>query len=277
MKKILMLVLVSTCIIQAQKKAIVIGASAGMGRETAKLLSKEGYTVGLVARRKELLVQLQKELSGPSHIKVLDVTDVQAREHLGELIEEMGGLDLMVIAISANFTNLPKYKPHYHRADIVRSFEQTWEEKERYLNIDAKGFIAMADIALHYFAQQNHGHLAGISSTSGLRGVAYNPEYSAAKACISYYMEAMRNYMVQNNINVSITDIVPGYVAVEYCPIGTDPMAYWEISVEEAGKVILEGIKKKKKVIYVPGKVWFIAMLLKGLPDYMYNKFLYWI
>lgn len=277
-KKIALLSILFVINMFAQKKAIVIGASAGMGREVAKLLSKEGYEVGLVARRKELLVQLQQELQGPSHIQVIDVISANAREQLSELIQQMGGLDLMVIAISANFTNLPKYfKYHYHSGQIYRSFKQTWEEKERYLDVDGKGFIAMADVALHYFIQQNHGHLAGISSTSGLRGVAYNPEYSAAKACISYYMEAVRNYMVQNNINVDVTDIVPGYVAVEYCPLGSDSSAYWEITVEEAGNAIVDGIKKKNKIVYVPNKVWIIAWLLKNLPDYLYNKFLYWI
>lgn len=277
MKRLVYSIALCISFIHAHKKAIVIGASAGMGRETAKLLSKEGYAVGLVARREQLLQSLQQELQGSTYIKVIDVTAHDAREQLVELIQEMGGLDLMVIAISANYANYPKCKSHYQDINTQRSFEQTWEEKERYLNVDIKGFIAMADVALHYFVQQNHGHFVGISSTSGLRGVAYNPEYCAAKAGISYYMEAMRNYMIQGNINVTITDIVPGYVAVEYCPLGTDPMAYWEITIEEAGKVILGGIKKKEKVVYVPRKTWFIALLLKGLPDYIYNKFLYWV
>lgn len=265
-----------TILVDAQKKAIIIGASAGMGREIAKLLSEAGYAVGLVARRTQLLEELKETLKGISYIKSIDVRNSAAREQLVELIEEMGGLDLMVIAISANFSNLPKYRTE-HRSRITRSFNQVWEEKERYLAIDAQGFIAMADVALQYFARQNSGHLVGISSTSGLRGVGYNPEYSAAKACVSCYMEGTRNYFIQNNISVDITDIVPGYVAVEYCPLGTDPAAYWEITVEEAGKIIMDGIKKKKKVAYVSDKVWIIAMLLKYLPDYFYNKYLPWI
>jgi short-subunit dehydrogenase len=248
------------------KKAIIIGASSGMGREVAKLLSKDGYTVGLVARRVNLLESLQKEISGQSYIKQVDVTDPHAREQLSELISQMGGLDLIVISISAYLDNqntMPAQKP--------------WSKKERTLNVDAKGFIAMADVALDFFERQNHGHLVGVSSTSGLRGVAYNPEYSAAKACISYYMEAQRNYMIQNNIDVQITDICPGYVAVEHSPLGQDPAAYWEIPVQEAGKVIFEGIKNKSTMVYVPKKVQLIALLLKHLPDCIYNKYCSWL
>ncbi len=264
----LTLIISNQIILSHTKKAIVIGASSGMGREVAKLLSKDGYEVGLVARRLNLLESLQREIAGKSYIKQIDVTDDNAREQLSELINQIGGLDLIVISISAYLDN--------RKRNITRS-QRSWAKKERTINVDAKGFIAMADVALNFFENQNHGHLVGVSSTSGLRGVAYNAEYSAAKACISYYMEAQRNYMIQNNINVKITDVCPGYVAVEHSPLGEDPAAYWEITTEEAGKVIFDGIKKQKKIVYVPNKVWFIACLLKYLPDCIYNKYFSWL
>ena len=248
----------------SQKKAIIIGASSGMGREVAKLLSKEGYVVGLVARRLPLLESLQKEIGSKSFIKQIDVTDSDAREKLQELITEMNGLDLIVISITAYLDN-------------KNSKEMGWEKKERTLDVDAKGFIAMADVAFTFFEKQNHGHLVGISSTSGLRGSTYNPVYSAAKACISCYMEGMRNYMLQNNIDVQVTDIVAGFVAVEHSLMGEDPSVYWEITTEQAGKTIVEGIKNQQKIVYVPSKVWIIACLLQYLPDWAYNNYLPWL
>lgn len=253
------------------KKAIVIGASSGMGRQIAKLLSKEGYLVGLCARRLPLLESLQEEMPGPSKIKAIDVSSPNAREKLQELISELEGLDLIVISISAYLDNRPKNETNSFNCSAE------WAAKERTLNVDSKGFIAMADVAIEFFKKQGYGHLAGISSTSGQRGVAYNPAYSAAKASNSYYMEAMRNYMKQNNINIQITDIVPGYVAVEHSPLGQDPAAYWEINAEKAAKIILDGIKTKSKVVYVPSKVRFIAFLLKHLPDWLYNNYFSWL
>lgn len=256
------------------KKAIVIGASSGMGKEVAKLLSNDGYEVGLVARRLDLLESLQKELPNPSYVQRIDVTAPEARAQLTDLIATMGGLDLSVISITAYVDNRNSKDPS---ADDFFDAPKEWEAKERTLNVDAKGFIAMADVVLTYFEKQNHGHLVGVSSTSGQRGVGYTPVYSAAKACISYYMEAQRNYMIQNAINVQVTDVVPGWVAVEHSPLGADPDAYWEISVQQAGKEILEGIKRKDKTVYIPSKVWFIACLLKYAPDWIYNKYLSWI
>ncbi len=247
-----------------RKKAIIIGASSGMGREVAKLLSKDGYEVGLVARRTELLKSLQSELPTTSHIKQIDIASSHAREQLQELITHMKGLDLCVISISANCDNQNEGADH-------------WASKERTINVDGKGFIALADLVLEYFKKQNHGHLVGISSTSGLRGSAATPVYSAMKSGISCYMEAQWNYMAQNNYNIHITSVVPGWVAIEYAPMGTDPAAYWEISVEQAGREIMAGIKAQEKMVYVPRKVWLVALLLKYLPDWVYNKYLNWL
>jgi short-subunit dehydrogenase len=248
-----------------KKKAIVIGASSGMGKETAKLLSQEGYTLGLCARRLNLLESLQTELPNSSYIKQIDVTNPNARQQLAELINQMGGLDLIIISISSYIDKVNNQSPN------------EWKQKERTLDVDAKGFISMADVALEYFKQQGHGHLVGISSTSMLRAPANNPVYSAAKVCISRYMEAQRNYMIQNNMDIQITDVVPGWVAVEHSPMGSAPGIYWEISTEEAGQTILAGIKAKKKIVYVPNKVWIVACILRWLPSWAYNKYLTWL
>ena len=260
---------INVCVGQ-EKRAIVVGASSGMGREIARCLSNQGYTVGLVARRLPLLESLQQELSGDSYCACIDVTSDQARDQLAQLIERMGGLDLLVLSISA-------YCDNYLGMQAKGLSTKEWPEKQQTLNVDAVGFIALADVALEFFKKQNHGHLVGISSTSGQRGVAYSPEYSAAKACISYYLEAQRNYLYQHNKDVSITDVVAGYVAVEHSPLGTDPAAYWEITASQAARLIVEGIHQRKKIVYVPKRVWLIACLLKYLPDYVYNNYLSWI
>ena len=242
------------------KKAIVIGASSGMGREVAKLLSQEGYTVGLAARRMALLESLQAELPNQSYIKQLDVMESNAREQLQLLIEQMGGCDLMVISISPS--------------SEIQSNE--WAERKKILEVVAVSFIAMADVALEYFKKQNSGHLVGISSTAGIRGESRNPEYSGAKACIMTYMEGVRNYVIQNNINVYITDIRPAYVAVEYSPLGSDPNAYWEITCEQAGQEIIAAIKARQKIALIPASYWGYALLLNYLPDWLYNRYFFW-
>lgn len=153
-----------------------------MGREIAKLLSYEGYIVGLVARRLELLVSLeQKLLPNKVYIKQIDVTDQSARASLKVLINEMGGdIDIVIISISAYLDN-------------KNDGRDEWMQKKRTLDVTGKGFIAIADIAFQHFMERNHGHLVGISSTSGLWGCASGPEYSGVKAMVSTYLEGKRN------------------------------------------------------------------------------------
>lgn len=288
LKKIYWLYLISSCLVfcyannvTATKKAVVVGASSGMGREVAKRLSKAGYVVGLVARRVPLLESLQDELSNFSYIKQIDVTAVDAREQLQALIDQMGGLDLMVISISPYLDNRISAAARAEQEGLSNfapcTYELKWTEKANFLNVCAYGFIAVADVALEYFIKQNSGHLVGISSTSGLRGSFFCPEYSASKACVMIYMEGVRNYMLQNNINVYITDVVAGYVSVEHSPFGEDPTAYWEITCKQAGKEIMEGIKARKKMVYVPSKIWLVVYLRKYLPDFIYNRYFAWL
>jgi hypothetical protein len=62
-----------------------------------------------------------------------------------------------------------------------------------------------------------------------------------------------------------------------YSPLGADSAAYWEISVEEAGRTIFAGIQSKSKKVYVPSKVWIACCLLKWLPDWLYNNYFSWL
>lgn len=264
------------------KKAIVIGASAGMGREVAKRLSRSGYTVGLAARRLPLLESLQRELPAQSYIQQLDVTASDAREKLQSLIDEMGGLDLIVISTSAYLDNRMSTagNPGCGLSSDPAGYnkQEKWVERSRTLQVCANGFIAMADVAMDVFEAQKYGHLVGISSTSGLRGGAASPEYDAAKACIMTYMDGIRNRMIQQkNYNIYVTDIIPGYVAVEHSPLGQDPTAYCEITCEQAGEEIMAAIVAKKKRAVVPASIWILAFMRKYMPDWVYNNYFPWL
>ncbi|MFC1842679.1 SDR family NAD(P)-dependent oxidoreductase [Candidatus Dependentiae bacterium] len=245
------------------KKAIVIGATSGMGRAVAKLLSKNGYEVGLVGRRIHLLESLQKEIAtntfGPkTYIKKIDVSQhANAQSQLQELVTQMGGLDLMFISVSA-YSSLKKYK------DIHKIEKRT-------LDVDLVGFWKMARTALDYFEKQKHGHLAGISSMSGLRGSGFCPSYSGAKAFISKYLEGVRNKYLQKNIPIYVTDIIPGWVDVEHTTFSKQPGTYWVAPLDKAALQIFNAIKKKKKTAYVTKRQRLIALLLAVVPDFVFN------
>ena len=88
------------------KKAIIIGASSGIGRQLSKVLSENDYIVGLVGRRTELLRELQSELSTDSFISSFDISDIdEAKGLLETLIQQMSGVDLIVISAGCGFLN----------------------------------------------------------------------------------------------------------------------------------------------------------------------------
>lgn len=88
------------------KKAIVIGASSGIGKELALLLAKHDYQVGLMARRVELLQALQKEIPTKTYVGFLDISQTaDAMERLQQMIQEMGKVDLIIINSGVGFLN----------------------------------------------------------------------------------------------------------------------------------------------------------------------------
>lgn len=248
------------------KRAIVIGATSGMGRQVAKILSKKNYIVGAAGRRVELLKSLKEETdnelsprlqpTGKIITKQIDVTKhEECRKKIMELIEELGGLDLIVITIGG-WTN---------------KAENSWEYNKQLIEVDTIGFFIAADVAVEYFKAQGHGHIAGISSIDGIRGNALCPVYSAVKAFISTYLEGIRNYMIQNKIPITVTDIIPGWVNNETFQFDQIPNTYWVSTTNKAAQQIVEAIEKKQKRAYITKRWIIIAKLLEWLPDKIYN------
>lgn len=246
---------VNEVVTKGSRRAIIVGATSGMGRQVAKVLANEkGYEVGIVGRRTKLLESLQSEIKTKSYARSFDVSKhEEAAEELSGLIEEMGGLDLIFISLSAN-------NDLYGESDV-------WTQEEKYLNVDLLGFWVMARVALDHFEKQRHGHLAAISSISGVCGTGGNPCYSASKAFISTYLEGIKNQMLEKKLPIFTTDVVSGYVSVETFKPTEEDGFYWVSSVEDAAIEICEAIEKKQSVAYVSKKWELIALLLKQNPE----------
>ena len=179
------------------KKAIIIGASSGIGRGLAKLLVENGYKVGITGRRSELLARLKRESPDLFVTKSFDITDTTSTvEKMEELTTELGGLDLIVICSGTG--------------DLNDNLDFTIEK----LTIDTNvlGFTCVADWAFNFFKKQKAGHVVAISSVSGLRGSRLAPSYNASKAFQINYLEALRQKAAFLKIPLDVTDVRPGFV-----------------------------------------------------------------
>ena len=92
------------------KRAIIIGATSGIGEEVAKLLIQQGWHIGIAGRREEALEKLQATAPGQIEIQRLDVTDAKAPTLLETLIRKLGGMDLFFLSSGIGSQN-PDLKP----------------------------------------------------------------------------------------------------------------------------------------------------------------------
>lgn len=237
------------------QKAIIIGASSGIGRELAKILAREGYEVGLVARRKEFLLSLQKEIPGKTYLKQVDVSaPSKAIPEMDALINEMGGIDLAVLSAGTGFIN----------PDL------DWEKEKDTIDVNVLGFSAMANVFIKHFLMKGKGHLVGISSIVAIRGCGSGPAYNASKAFVSNYLEGLRQKAVKEKKQIVVTNIKPGFVDTA---MAKGEGLFWVTPVNEASEMIYKVIQKKKSHAYISPRWRLIAWLLKCMPNYIYDRF----
>ena len=117
------------------KRAIIIGATSGIGREVAKQLLLQGWRLGIAGRRLPALEALQSSAPDLIEIAVLDVTQPDATPKLNNLIRRVGGMDLFLLSSGIGYQNM-ELNP-----DIELDTART----------NVEGFMRMADTAFHHF------------------------------------------------------------------------------------------------------------------------------
>lgn len=236
------------------KKAIVVGATSGIGKELARLLAKNGYLVGVTGRRKALLVALKQENPEAYFTKTFDVTDTTLSIlELTELVAELGGLDLLVISSGTGELN-----------DNL-----DFEPEKRTIDTNVVGFTVVADWAFNYFKSQKFGHLAAITSIAGIRGMRQSPSYGSTKAYQINYLQALRQKAGYLELPITITDIRPGFVDTD---MAKGEGLFWVASPERAAKQMCRALLKKKRVVYVTRRWALVVWLIRRIPNYLYNK-----
>ena len=149
------------------KRAIVIGATSGIGRGLAEELAARGYRVGLVGRREALLREIAAADPAAYSCAVADVTQPDAAlAALDGLVAVLDGLELCIVAAGTG--------------DLNPDLDFTVEASAIRTNI--LGWTAVVDWACRLFERQRGGHLVVISSVGGLRGSGAAPAYNASKA-----------------------------------------------------------------------------------------------
>ena len=239
---------------QPSKKAIIVGASSGIGWALAYVLAAEGYTVGLCARRLARLSQLQSDLGQTSFISLKDITSKDAFDDFEDFLKSQGSVDLVVISAGTGHIN-PGLE---------------WKLEKETVDVNVKGFTAVADASMRFFLKQGYGHLVGISSVALFRGNAETPAYNASKAYVSNYLEGLRMIAAKRNLPVHVTDIRPGFVLTD---MAKGQQIFWAATPEKAAMQMYDSIRKRKKVAYITRRWRLVSWALRILPEFIYRRF----
>lgn len=237
------------------KKAIVFGATSGIGKSVTELLVKDGYKVAVTGRRLEKLEALKKEYPTQIIFKQNDIQLVaEVEKTFNEFVEELGSIDLIIQSSGVGFVN-PKLD---------------WGKEEQTINTNVLGVTKLYTLSYNLFKKQQFGHLVGISSIASLRGNRASPVYFASKAFQKSYLESLylKTKTIKTN-KVFITDIRPGFVDT---PMALGDEIFWMVSLEKAAKQIYTAIKKKKRVAYISKRWQLIAWVLKLVPAWLLKK-----
>ena len=236
------------------KHAIVMGASSGIGFEVAKLLLDKGWKLGLAARRTEPMEEMRKVYPEQVVVKSIDVTRCDASELLMELIETLDGVQLYLHVAGIGKQN--------------RQLEPTVEARTVATNV--AGFTCMVDTVFGYMATNGGGHIAVISSVAGTKGLGPAPSYSASKAYQSTYIQALEQLSNSRKLNISFTDIRPGFVDTNLLTGDSYPMLMQKGPV---ARQVVRAIERKRHICIIDWRYRALVFLWRRLPNWLWRRF----
>lgn len=265
------------------KKAIVMGATSGIGMEVASLLAQRGWQVGIAGRRIERLEEVKRntnllisESSKASKGEIacyqqIDVTSPEAPSLLLKLIEKLGGMDL-----------------YFHSSGIGWQNNSLDIEKEmKTVETNGLGFVRMVDTAFNWFAQQNQGQepgqgqrqgkdrscdtyrIACITSIAGTKGLGAAPAYSATKRFQNHYLECLTQQAHMRHLPIAITDIRPGFVKTDLIAGSNYPL---QLTPQEVAQQIVNAIERRKTVKTIDWKYSILVSLWRMIPRCIWTR-----
>lgn len=242
------------------QRAIVVGASSGVGAEIARQLAAAGATVAMLGRREDELRDVAKRIEAAGRGKAIvarhDATAFEDVPALFEkLVADMGGLDLLVYAAGVMH---PSEESHY---DFPR--------ERQMIEVNVLGAMAWANPAAAHFEAKRAGTLVAISSIAGERGRRTNPGYTTSKAALSVYWEALRNRLSRYGVNV--VTVKPGYVDTAMTK-GMKGL-FWLISAEKAARIVLDTASRGgSPSVFAPARWGLVAMIVRHLPSFVFRR-----
>ena len=243
------------------KRAIITGASSGIGLALAQELGRRGWEVALLARRTELLAEavaaLERDHRGRAVALTCDVTDaaaVAAAVRQGESL--LGGpFDL---AVANAGVGIPT---HAAKFDAAAAGEV--------IIVNVVGTMNLFGAVIPSMIERRSGRFAGVASLAGLRGLPTASAYSASKAAMQTFLESARVELRQ--FAVGVTTINPGFIVTAMTEKNRFRMPFL-MKVEKAASIIADGLERGKRVIEFPLPMSIMTRMMRHLPGFIFDR-----
>ena len=244
-----------------RKRALVIGASVGMGAALSRKLAKEGYALALVARQKDKLNDLCAAINADGEKLALAYPhDVSRYKEvpalLGKIVSDLGGLDVVIFLAGVN----------YPPGGIDR---YNFENDRQMVEVNLIGAMAWLTPIAEMFQNAKAGQIVGIGSVAGDRGRVGNPGYNTSKAGLHTYLEALRNRLTRHGVNV--LTVKPGFVKTEMLKAAVGPTPF-AIEPEKAADDIYNAMRRRKQTVYTPFFWAYIMQIIRHIPSFIFRR-----
>ncbi len=244
-------------------RALVTGASRGIGRALAQDLASRGATVGLLARNADELNELAASLPGEHIVLPCDIGDQAAVEAaVQEFVAKAGGLNLLV----AN-AGIAHYGPF---------MQVPMESAEQMVRINILGTMYTVRSGLNYMLDRAEGHVVVVSSGAGLRSFPWAAAYGATKAADRMFAEALRHEL--SGTGIDLTTVYPGEIKTDLHSHEQDRLPDWyrpkdAVPASEMSAAILSAVEANKRAVYFPAIVRLLR-IIHGISPQLADRFL---
>jgi len=238
-------------------RVFITGASSGIGESLARHYATADSTIGLAARRWDLLEILAKGLPGSVATYALDVTDTSALQSAAaDFIARFGVPDIVIANAGISIGTSGD--------DIADS-----AKLHRVLQVNVVGMAASLAAFAPAMKKSGCGTLVGISSVAGFRGLPGSGAYSASKAAATTWLESLRVELAPSG--VAVVTICPGFIDTPLTKVNRYRMPFL-MSSEEAARRFARAIEAKRRVAVIPWQMAIVGALLRALPAWAYDR-----
>lgn len=242
------------------QRVILTGASSGIGLALARELAKRGASLALLARRADLIEELAEDLRARGTDAIAIPCDVVDREAVAAAVaratDALGGPCDLAIANAG--VSIPTHATKFKLDDA----EQT-------IRVNVLGMMYLFDAVVATMVDRRSGRFAGVASVAGLRGLPTAAPYSASKAAMQAFLEAVRVELAPYDVGVTIVN--PGFVATPMTEKNRFRMPFL-MQPEEAAVVIADGLERGDRLIEFPKPMSLLMRLVRQVPDALYER-----